>query len=60
MIIIVAQLVLIKKILNLIKNSKLRIIAANVGIKKIYSNHQNAMLTFNDNLTDEVYKKIFL
>ena len=46
------------EILNLIENSKLRIIAANVGIKKIYSNHQNAMLTFNDNLTDEVYKKL--
>ena len=46
------------EILNLIENSKLRIIAANVGIKKIFSNHQNAMLTFNDNLTDQVYKKI--
>ena len=46
------------EILNLIENSKLRIIAANVGIKKIFSNHQNAMLTFNDNLTDQVYKKL--
>ena len=46
------------EILNLIENSKLRIIAANVGIKKIYSNHQNAMFTFNDNLTDQVYKKL--
>ena len=48
------------EILNLIENSKLRIIAANVGIKKIFSNHQNAMLTFNDNLTDQVYKKIII
>ena len=46
------------EVLNLIENSKLRIIAANVGIKKIYSNHQNAMLTFNNNLTDQVYKKL--
>ena len=46
------------EILNLIENSKLRIIAANVGIKKIYSNNQNAMLTFNDILTDQVYKKL--
>ena len=46
------------EILNLIENSKLRIIAANVGIKKIYSNQQNAMFTFNNNLTDQVYKKL--
>ena len=46
------------EILNLIENSKLRIIAANVGVKKIYTNHQNAMFTFNDNLTDQVYKKL--
>ena len=44
--------------MNLIENSKLRIIAANVGVKKIYTNHQNAMFTFNDNLTDQVYKKL--
>ena len=46
------------EILNLIENSKLRIIAANVGIKKIYSNQHNAMFTFNNNLTDQVYKKL--
>ena len=46
------------EVLNLIENSKLRIIAANVGIKKIYSNNQNAMLTFNNNLTDQAYKKL--
>ena len=46
------------EILNLIENSKLRIIAANVGVKKIYTNHQNAMFAFNDNLTDQVYKKL--
>ena len=46
------------EILNLIENSKLRIIASNVGIKKIYSNQQNAMFTFNNNLTDQVYKKL--
>tara|TARA_B100000963_G_scaffold361447_1_gene396931 strand:+ start:114 stop:3398 length:3285 start_codon:yes stop_codon:yes gene_type:complete len=46
------------EILNLIENSKLRILAANIGIKKIYSNDQNAMVTFNENLSDQVYKKL--
>ena len=27
-------------------------------IKKIYSNQENAMITFNDNLSDQVYKKL--
>ena len=45
-------------LLNLIESSKLRILANKVGIKKIYSNLENAMITFNDNLTDQVYKKL--
>tara|TARA_Y100001970_G_scaffold165824_1_gene202805 strand:+ start:41863 stop:45147 length:3285 start_codon:yes stop_codon:yes gene_type:complete len=45
-------------LLNLIESSKLRILARNVGIKKIYSNIENAMITFNDNLNDRVYKKL--
>ena len=45
-------------LLNLIENSKLRILANKVGIKKIYSNLEKAMITFNDNLSDQVYKKL--
>ena len=45
-------------LLNLIESSKLRILANKVGIKKIYSNLENAMITFNDNLSDQVYKKL--
>ena len=45
-------------LLNLIENSKLRILANKVGIKKIYSNPDNAMITFNDSLSDEAYKKL--
>jgi len=45
-------------LLNLIESSKLRILANKVGIKKIYSNQEKAMITFNDNLSDQVYKKL--
>ena len=45
-------------LLNLIESSKLRILANKVGIKKIYSNLEKAMITFNNNLSDEVYKKL--
>jgi len=45
-------------LLNLIESSKLRILANKVGIKKIYSNLEKAMITFNDNLSDQVYKKL--
>jgi len=45
-------------LLNLIESSKLRILANKVGIKKIYSNSEKAMITFNNNLSDEVYKKL--
>ena len=45
-------------LLNLIESSKLRILANKVGIKKIYSNLENAMITFNNNLSDQVYKKL--
>ena len=45
-------------LLNLIESSKIRILANKVGIKKIYSNLENAMITFNDNLNDQVYKKL--
>jgi transcription-repair coupling factor (superfamily II helicase) len=45
-------------LLNLIESSKLRILANRVGIKKIYSNLNKAMITFNDNLSDQVYKKL--
>ena len=44
--------------LNLIESSKLRILANNIGIKKIYSNLEKAMITFNSNLSDQVYKKL--
>jgi len=45
-------------ILNLITNSELRILAKKIGIKKIYSNQQNAMITFDNGLNDLVYKKL--
>ena len=45
-------------LLNLIANSKLRILANKVGVKKIYSNQQNAMITFDNELNDLVYKKL--
>ena len=45
-------------LLNLIESSKIRILANRVGIKKIYSNLNKAMITFNDNLSDQVYKKL--
>ena len=45
-------------LLNLIESSKLRILANKVGIKKIYSNIEKAMISFNDNLSDQVYKKL--
>ena len=45
-------------VLNLIESSKLRILANKVGVKKIYSNQENAMITFNNNLSDQVYKKL--
>jgi transcription-repair coupling factor (superfamily II helicase) len=45
-------------LLNLIESSKLRILANKVGIKKIYSNLEKAMITFNHNLSDQVYKKL--
>ena len=45
-------------LLNLIANSKLRIIANKVGVKKIYSNQQNAMITFDHKLNNLVYKKL--
>mgnify|MGYP003951871951 CR=1 FL=1 len=45
-------------LLNLITNSKLRILAKKVGIKKIYSNKQTAMITFDSELNDLVYKKL--
>ena len=45
-------------VLNLVENSKLRILANNIGIKKIYSNKENALLTFYNSLSDEVYRKL--
>ena len=45
-------------VLNLIESSKLRILANKVGVKKIYSNQENAMITFDNNLSDQVYKKL--
>ena len=45
-------------LLNLIESSKLRILANKVGIKKIYSNLEKAIITFNNNLSDQVYKKL--
>ena len=46
------------EILNLIENSKLRLLANNIGVKKIYSNQMSALITFNDSLDDLVYKKL--
>ena len=46
------------ELLNLISNSKIRILASKVGVKKIYSNDRNAMLTFNNELNDLTYKKL--
>jgi transcription-repair coupling factor (superfamily II helicase) len=45
-------------LLNLIESSKLRILANKIGVKKIYSNVENAMITFNNNLNDATYKKL--
>jgi transcription-repair coupling factor (superfamily II helicase) len=43
---------------NLITTSKLRIVANKIGIKKIYSNMQSAMITFDNEINDLVYKKL--
>jgi transcription-repair coupling factor (superfamily II helicase) len=45
-------------LLNLIESSKLRILANKIGVKKIYSNVENAIITFNNNLNDATYKKL--
>ena len=47
-----------EELLNLISNSKIRILASKVGVKKIYSNDRNAMLTFSNDLNDSTYKKL--
>ena len=45
-------------VLNLVENSKIRVLANKIGIRKIYSNKDTAMMTFHDSLDDEVYKKL--
>ena len=45
-------------VLNLVENSKIRVLANNIGVRKIYSNKDTAMMTFHDSLDDEVYKKL--
>ena len=45
-------------LINLIENSKLRLLAKKIGIKKIYANKQSAQISFNENLSDKVYKKL--
>ena len=45
-------------VLNLVENSKIRVQANALGIRKIYSNKDTALLTFHDSLDDEVYKKL--
>ena len=45
-------------VINLIENSKLRLLANNVGVKKIYTNQNNSLITFNNLLNDSVYKKL--
>ena len=45
-------------VLNLVENSKIRVQANILGIRKIYSNKDTALLTFHDSLEDEVYKKL--
>ena len=40
------------------ENSKIRVQANTLGIRKIYSNKDTAILTFHDSLKDEVYKKL--
>ena len=40
------------------ENSKIRVQANILGIRKIYSNKDTALLTFHDSLEDEVYKKL--
>ena len=47
-----------KAILNLVENSKIRVQANSLGIRKIYCNNDSALLTFHDSLDDEVYKKL--
>ena len=47
-----------QEILNLVENSKLRILANKIGLKKIYINNDTALLTFYDVLEDGVYKKL--
>ena len=47
-----------EELLNLISNSKIRILASKVGVKKIYSNDRNAMFTFNNDLNDLTYQKL--
>jgi len=42
----------------LVENSKIRVQANILGIRKIYSNKDTALLTFHDSLDDEVYKKL--
>jgi len=42
----------------LVENSKIRVQANILGIRKIYSNKDTALLTFHDSLEDEVYKKL--
>ena len=44
--------------MNLVENSKIRVLANNIGVRKIYSNKDTAMMTFHDSLDDEVYKKL--
>jgi transcription-repair coupling factor (superfamily II helicase) len=41
-----------------VENSKIRVQANILGIRKIYSNKDMALLTFHDSLDDEVYKKL--
>ena len=45
-------------VLNLVENSKIRVLANKIGVRKIYSNKDTAMMTFHDSLDDEVYKKL--
>ena len=45
-------------VLNLVENSKVRVEANKIGIRKIYCNQDTALLSFHDSLEDEVYKKL--
>jgi transcription-repair coupling factor (superfamily II helicase) len=45
-------------VMNLIENSKLRLLANNVGVRKIYTNQNNSLISFNELIDDSVYKKL--